>query len=80
MTRTLASLLICLSLLVGATTSAWAQDLDKGVRAVESGDYGTALREFRLLAEQGNATAQYNLGLMYKNGKGVVQDYKVAVK
>ncbi len=26
------------------------------------------------------ADAQYNLGFMYKNGQGVVQDYKEAVK
>ena len=30
-------------------------------------------------AEQGVAMAQYNLGLMYKAGKGVAQDYKEAV-
>jgi TPR repeat protein len=31
-------------------------------------------------AEQGDAEAQYNLGLMYDKGQGVVQDYKKAVK
>jgi len=31
-------------------------------------------------AEQGDAVAQYNLGLMYKQGKGVPQDYKEAVR
>jgi uncharacterized protein len=29
---------------------------------------------------KGDAKAQYNLGLMYYNGQGVVQDYKEAVK
>lgn len=29
-------------------------------------------------AEQGNAEAQLNLGLMFKNGKGVTQDHKQA--
>ena len=33
-----------------------------------------------LAAEQGNADAQDNLGVMYANGKGVPQDYKIAVK
>ena len=46
----------------------------------EAGDYGTALREFRPLAEQGNADAQFNLGLMYKNGEGVPEDDKEAMK
>ena len=33
-----------------------------------------------LAAEQGDARAQINLGLMYYNGKGVPQDDKTAVK
>ena len=32
------------------------------------------------LAEQGYASAQFNLGLMYDKGHGVTQDYKQAVK
>ncbi len=36
-----------------------------GVTAYDQGDYATALREWRPLAEQGDAEAQYNLGLMY---------------
>ncbi len=35
----------------------------------------TALREWRPLAEQGNASAQNLLGFMYHNGQGVPQDY-----
>jgi TPR repeat protein len=31
-------------------------------------------------AEQGDAVAQYNLGVMYRSGDGVPQDYKEAVK
>lgn len=46
----------------------------EGVAAYEKGDYATALREFRPLAEQGLAEAQYNLGLMYHKGHGVPQD------
>ncbi len=30
-------------------------------------------------APQGDADAQYNLGVMYANGEGVTQDYKEAV-
>ncbi len=50
-------------------------DYDAGWAAYERGDYATALREFRPLAQQGDAKAQYNLGWMYHNGQGVVQDY-----
>ena len=52
----------------------------KGLIAYYSGDYATALSEWKPLAEQGDAVAQYNLGLMYDNGYGVSQDYKTAVK
>jgi len=51
-----------------------ARDYDAGLDAYGSGDYATALREWRPLAEQGHAGAQYGLGLMYYNGEGVVQD------
>ena len=39
-----------------------------------SQDYEEAVPWFRKTAEQGNAKAQYNLGIMYVNGEGVPQD------
>jgi TPR repeat protein len=57
-----------------------APDFQKGLTAAQRGDYTTALREWRPLAEQGNADAQYNLGVMYRDGLGVTQDYVEAVK
>ncbi len=42
--------------------------------AYQRGDYATAIRELRLLCEQGNANAQFSLGAMYRNGLGVPQD------
>ena len=54
-------------LLIALATSARAE-FDEGVAAYERGDYATALREWRPLAEQGNANAQYLLGLMYFDG------------
>ena len=73
------------SLIVGAffmfgAVSAHAQDFDRGLAAAQSGDFETALKEWQPLAKQGNADGQYNLGLMYLNGDGVVQDYAEAVK
>ena len=55
-------------------------DFAKGLDAAQKGDFATALKEWKPLAEQGNASAQSNLGLMYDNGWGVIQDYKAAVK
>jgi len=73
---------ICLTaaLLLGNVGTSWGADLQKGLAAAKSGDYATALREWKPLAKQGNASAQYNLGLMYYKGQGVLQDYKTAVK
>jgi TPR repeat protein len=71
MKRTLASLVIGLSLALAGTTNAWAQDFDKGLNAYRNADYATALEEWRPLAEKGNAKAQDGLGLMYATGKGV---------
>ena len=37
-----------------------------------------AFKWYNKAAEQGNAVAQFNLGLMYEKGQGVPQDYKMA--
>ena len=58
---------------------ATAQDFRKGLAAYDRGDYATALKEWRPLAERGLAQAQSNLGLMYRNGHGVTKDYRAAV-
>lgn len=50
-------------------------DLDKAQAAYERGDYPAALEEMRVLAEQGDALAQNNLGAFYGNGFGVPKDY-----
>ena len=61
------------------STSTWA-DFDEGIKAYETGDYKKALPEFRVAADQGNAPAQYNLGLMYHDGQGVSRSYIEAAK
>ena len=35
---------------------------------------------WKLAAEQGNATAQYNLGVAYDNGRGVAKSHQEAAK
>jgi len=61
-------------------TQVIAQDYNKGLKAYNAMDYATAIKEWKPLAEQGYAKAQYNLGLMYKNGNGVLKDATEAVK
>ena len=65
---------LCAGFTLGLTAPAWA-GLDEGVAAYDRGDYAAALREFRPLAEQGNAKAQKYLGLIYVGDLGVPQDY-----
>ena len=67
-------------LLLTLVAPAWGQDLEKAVAAHNRGDYATALREFRRLAEQGHALAQVTLGEMHRKGQGVPKDDTEAVK
>ena len=75
-----ATICLTVAVLLGSVGVSWSADFQKGFAAAQSGDYATALREWTPLAEQGDATAQFNLGLMYDNGQGVPQNHKTAVK
>src|SRR5712672_2222585 len=56
-----------------------AGTFEDAVDAYRRGDYLTALRLIRPLANDGEAAAQFNLGLMYLTGKGVQRDDAAAV-
>ncbi len=66
--------LIVLIVALGLMRPAWA-DIQDGRAAYERGDYQTALREWRPLAEQGLAEAQWSLGVLYESGHGVAQSF-----
>ncbi|MDA2912163.1 sel1 repeat family protein, partial [Nitrospiraceae bacterium AH_259_D15_M11_P09] len=68
------------ALLIVVTACQACPDFMAGVVAYERGDYATALTEFRPLAQQGDADAQFYLGQMYSKGHGVPQDYAEAVR
>ncbi len=70
---------LCAGFTLGLTAPAWA-GWAEGMAAYNRGNYATALREWRPLAEQGDADAQHNLGVLYNTGRGVPQDYAKAVK
>lgn len=53
--------------------------MQEGIEAIKSGEYAIAEQEFSQLANNGDALAQYNLGLMYDYGQGVPQDDKQAM-
>ena len=61
-----ATICLAVALLLGSAGVSWSQDWQKGVTAHESGDYATALREWKPLAQQGNAAAQYKFNLQKK--------------
>ena len=52
--------------------------LDEGIAAYKNKDYTSAIKEFIKAADQGDAAAQYRLGILYHNGQGVPQDYAQA--
>jgi len=65
-----------------ACTKKSAQDpaaYQTGLDAYSKGNFPLALEKFRPLAEQGNAQAQFNMGVMCRQGQGVPQDDKQAV-
>jgi len=74
MRNILSALVLGLSLLIASGGHSYAAASEKAWAAYNNGDFVTALREFSELAEQGDAKAQYNLGLMYAFGQGVIQD------
>jgi uncharacterized protein len=57
-----------------------AEPLQDAAAAYRRGDYAAAMRLLRPQANQADAFAQYDLGVMYANGLGVPQDFAEAVK
>lgn len=75
MARALACLLVALAAALPARA-----DFEAGIAAARAGDYATALREWRALAEQGHRDAQFNLALLYENGLGIAADAREAAR
>jgi len=80
-------LLLVLGLLLATQTTVKADQLEEamaayneGIAAHSAGNYQKALEIFQLLAGQGHAIAQNNLGVMYRDGQGTPQNYKEAIK
>ena len=73
------TLLILFSFVV-LPVSAYAEDFFAGLMAYLRGDFEAALQILQPLAEEGDASAQSYLGLMYATGQGVPEDDIEAVK
>ena len=74
MQRLIITLCLTISLAGGSFGVGWSGDFQKGWEASVKGDYATVLKEWIPLAAQGNASAQFNLGVMYAFGEGVIKD------
>jgi len=57
-----------------------ANDQINALGAYNRGDFTTAMRVFRPLADQGQALGEYLIGLMYANAQGVPENYSEALK
>lgn len=54
-------------------------DFNAGYAAYKRNDYATAFNEWLIPAEQGNVRAQYGLGILYEQGRGVPADFEEAM-
>ena len=70
---------ICL-LFLTTPSIAIVTEYQKAVDAYKKEDYKTSYKLILPLAKKGFAQAQYNLGVMYGNGRGVAKDYSKAIK
>ena len=57
-----------------------AGPIEDSIKAYRGGDYKTAYQLIKPQAEKGDAVAQFIVGYMYDEGKGVPKDYDEAVK
>jgi hypothetical protein len=73
----LQAITLALTLLFSTLTNA---GIEQGYDAFDRGDVASAVRIWRDLAERGNATAQFNLGQLYRLGNGVKADDREALK
>ena len=74
---TICSALLCAVLALSASGQ---REEPRARDAYNSGDYATALKEWRKMAERGYPAAQCNIGVMYARGEGVAQDASEAAR
>ena len=68
---------VCFIVLMG---QAVADALSDATQVYDAGDYEKAIKMYTPLAKEGNAEAQFTLGMMYRAGRGVEQDFNAANK
>lgn len=68
------------ALLIAAALSATAGPLEEGLDAFAAKDYAKAAALWQPLADAGDPVAQYRLGTLYAEGRGVAQSDETAFK
>ena len=76
MRRPSAALILIISLFMAGPTI--AGPFEDALEACDRGDHMTEYRLIKPLADQGDAAAQFHLGVMYDDGHGLPQDYVLA--
>ncbi len=56
----------------------FGNESEDALKAYNAGDYAKAVKLYKMAVKQGDIDAQYALGFMYEEGKGVKQDYAKA--
>ena len=80
MKKLLSTIGLSICFVIGGLNLVFSNDLKNEATPNEFTIYESNLDEWETLAEEGNLIAQFNLANMYREGKGVTQDYKTAVK
>lgn len=73
-------LLAVLTLMLGCSPQPTGVRHEEGQAAMAHRDHAAALNQSRAAAERGDARAQYAVGLIYEDGRGVKQDFREAVR
>ncbi|HCH32060.1 MAG TPA: hypothetical protein DE045_03845 [Oceanospirillaceae bacterium] len=68
-----------LAILTAATQAHANSDLEQGLHAQNNGKFSSAASYFAAASESGNSEAQYLLGLLYTEGRGVDQNHAQAM-
>ena len=82
LTKTLLTSALLATSIFSFQSTAWAdtpeQQFKQGLESAKKGDYQTAFKLWLPLAEQGNANAQFYLGVNYYKGQGVKRNLSEA--
>jgi len=80
MTKLITTLCLSFAVLLVSIEVSQGTQFQRGLDAARSGDYQAALSQWKPLAEHGNESAQFNLGVIYHKGLGIQYNYRAAVK